>query len=209
MLFLIKLLLHLLKCGANLSYGMKTIRSSADETFYISSYQKVFRLRKSHDPLTGLESNVVKFEPNNNQYKIIVNDEPMCTAGIRNVDVVSCTTGYENDTTLWSLEETPKGFHIRTGGLCLAVGTYDDRVGMTGYKLALSPCQAQGIMLWRISSIESYVANGNFQNNDTHSGRLPGLSDYLNQPIQNTQTRIGQPNEFILREMPEKLYGLY
>lgn len=212
MIFILIFNLLSIKCLEEAAYGFKTIRSAADQSLYVSSFDKIFRLRKTMDPVTGLESNVVKFVALENGYKIVVNDEPMCVASHLNANIVSCDLIPEAIPTTWSIEETPHGISLRTaeGTLCLSGGAFDDRDTVDGYELTVEKCDSSQAGLWIIRPIETLVANGDLSEKAQdlgNNGRNPSITDFVDHNPGSNITTGWQPEDKSAIELPESING--
>lgn len=200
-----------IRCSEDVTYGFKTIKSASDPTLYVTSFKKIFRLKKTFVPLTGLESNVVKFEAFDNGYKILVNDEPMCLASDNNPTIVSCSLQEDQKLTKWHIDETPQGAFIRTkDGLCLSGGVYDDRDSTDGYGLTIEKCDSAQAGLWIIRPIEALVSNGDVSKNaesQNQNGRPNSILDFADHNPGSNLTLGWQPIDKSAVELPENING--
>ncbi|KRH91972.1 hypothetical protein M153_1597500032 [Pseudoloma neurophilia] len=195
------------------TFGFKTIKSATDPSLFITSFQKIFRLRKTFDPLTGLESNVVKFEEFGTGYKIIVNDEPMCLASEENTKIVSCNVIPEQPITKWSIDETPKGVKIRAGeNFCLNRGKEDNRESLDGFELTIDKCDTPFLDLWIIRPIEALVSNSNTiekAREQDNNGRQSSITDFIDHNPRSNITTSWEPVDKQTTNLVENINGFY
>lgn len=197
------------------TFGFKTIRSAQDPNLFITSFKKVFRLRTTMDPITGLESNVVKFENYRKGFKIIVNNEAMCLVSRDNIKIVSCDLILDENLTKWIIDETSDGIKLRTlDNLCLSQGQYDNRDSIDGYELTVEECDSPKAGLWVSRPIESLVYNGDVKEKaveQNQNGRPDSRKDYGQQnPESNSNITTGWQMEYrATKVLPEKINGFY
>lgn len=200
------------KCSAELTFGSKTIKSATNPELYVSSFHKIFRLKKTFDPITGLESNVVQFKELDDGYEIVVNDEPMCLASTKNPEVVSCKILENKEKTKWTVTETPKGSFIKTSGFCLSGGMFDERTAVEGYKLTVEKCESENASLWHITPIESLVYNGDMSDimKEGHlAGRNPIFEDYANHSPGSNPDYGPKAYDWNLTAMEDRKFGYF
>lgn len=201
------------RCADTTTFGLKTIRSADDSNLFISAFQKIFRLRTSYEPLTGLEPNVVKFVNYENGFKIIVNDEPMCLVSKTNKEIVSCDIIPDEKVTIWSIEESPRGKKLRThDDLCLSQGKYDDRDSQDGYRLIVEDCNSELSGYWVIRPIEPLVFNGDIDDyieEQNQTGRPASIADFMNHNPANSITSGWQYEDRQSIMLPENIKGFY
>lgn len=208
MLLVFSIFVALALCRSNLTYGLKVIRLESEPDLFITVKNGIIRLKESRMPITGLESNVAKFEMLDDGFKIIVNDKPICKASSRNNEVVTCDVAADRNTK-WIVKERPTGVTIETEEYCLKKEEYDDREGVQGYKLGVEKCGEEGDMKWEIDEISPLIYNGNLGDDlDMLATKTPEMNFLRDTSARKVNTSTN-PELYDLKQLPEEIHGFF
>lgn len=193
-------------CGSDLAFGYKTIRSVSEPHLYITLRDGIVRLKESRPPMTGLESNIIKFEGLGDGLRIVVNGKAICRAGPDNNMVVTCEIATEKNTE-WTVVKKSSGEIIETDGFCLVKDERDSRLETGGYRLSVEKCTETSNYVWKISDIDPLIYNGNLGEN-IHSVSTP--TPYINL-VGDNSARKGNisvnPQSYELKQLSETVFG--
>ncbi|ELQ75220.1 hypothetical protein THOM_1843 [Trachipleistophora hominis] len=195
-------------CSSSLSYGYKTIRSVSEPNLYITLRDGILRLKESHEPLIGMESNMVKFEGLGDGLRIIVNEKAICKAGENNDMVVACDIA-TNKNTEWTVTNKSGGEVIETDGFCLTKDELDTRMETRGYRLSVEKCSKASNYMWKISEVDPMIYNGNL-GEDVHSFAMPTpYVNFLGDKSTKKLYRLIHPPFYRAKERPEDARGVF